>query len=814
MLNTTKLYDIFHIVNGEHGDPHTVLGMHEVEQDGKKMVAVRAFLPGAESIVVVDHANKRKKYPMELVHQGGFFEVLIEDREEWFRYQLEYTDYSGNTWRNYDPYSFQPTFSDLDRHLFGSGTHYEIYEKMGGRLMTHQGAKGASFTVWAPNAKTVSVVGDFNLWDSRRHPMRKLEESGVWEIFIPGVQEGDCYKFHVVQYDGREVDKTDPYGLCCELRPKTASVLYPLKRYKWKDRRWMTARKKYNVHKSPMSIYEVHLGSWMRGEENRFLTYTELAEKLVPYAKEMGYTHLELLPIEEHPFDGSWGYQVTGYYAATSRYGTPDEFKYFIDTCHENGIGVILDWVPAHFPKDDFALARFDGTALYEHEDPRLGEHIQWGTYIFNYGRKEVGNFLLANALFWLREYHIDGLRVDAVASLLHLDFCREEGQWIPNMYGGNENLEAIEFLKHMNSIIAQREPGAMVIAEDSTAWEGVTKKPEEGGLGFTLKWNMGWMNDFLFYIKKDPVYRKYHHNKLTFGMAYQYSENYVLVLSHDEVVHTKSSMVGKMPGDPWQSFANLRTSYGFMYGHPGKKLLFMGGEFGQYNEWYEGQSLDWHLLQYADHKNLQAYMKELNHLYQKESAFWELDSDPNGFEWIECDDADSSVVSFIRRNSEGKELIFVCNFTPVVHHGMHLGVPQMGTYKEILNSDDERFGGSGIINTAPLKSSDHPWNRCPYSVTLDVPPLGMVILEQVDPPKKAAPKKKPAAKKPAVKDEAVKEEKAAAKKAPAKKKAAPKKKAAESVKEEKAPVQAEEVPVQVEEVPVKTEEKEAAEKE
>lgn len=803
MLNTTKLYDIFHIVDGEHGDPHTILGMHEVEQDGKKMVAVRAFLPGATSIVVIDHANKRKKYPMELVHKGGFFEATIEDREEWFRYQLEYTDYSGNTWRNYDPYSFQPTFSDLDRHLFGAGTHYEVYEKMGGRLMTHQGVKGASFAVWAPNAKAVSVVGDFNLWDSRRHPMRKLEKSGVWELFIPGVQEGDCYKFHVVQCDGKEVDKTDPYGLCSELRPKTASVLYPLKRYKWKDRRWMTARKKYNVHKSPMSIYEVHLGSWMRAEGNRFLTYTELAEKLVSYVKEMGYTHLELLPIEEHPFDGSWGYQVTGYYAATSRYGTPDEFKYFIDTCHENGIGVILDWVPAHFPKDDFALARFDGTALYEHEDPRLGEHIQWGTYIFNYGRKEVGNFLLANALFWLREYHIDGLRVDAVASLLYLDFCRGEGQWIPNMYGGNENLEAIEFLKHMNSIIAQREPGAMVIAEDSTAWEGVTKDTKEGGLGFTLKWNMGWMNDFLFYIKKDPIYRKYHHNKLTFGMAYQYSENYVLVLSHDEVVHTKSSMVGKMPGDPWQSFANLRLSYGFMYGHPGKKLLFMGGEFGQYNEWNEAQSLDWHLLQYADHKNLQAYMKELNHLYQKESAFWELDSDPEGFEWIECDDADSSIVSFIRRSKE-KELIFVCNFTPVVHHGMNLGVPHMGTYKEILNSDDERFGGSGIINTEPLKSSDHPWNRCPYSVTLDVPPLGMVILEQLDPPKK---KKAPVKRKAAVKDETVQEEKAAAKKAPAKKKAAPKKKTAEPAKEENAPVQAEEAPV-------KKEEKEAAEKE
>ncbi|MBR4935174.1 MAG: 1,4-alpha-glucan branching enzyme, partial [Anaerotignum sp.] len=470
------------------------------------------------------------------------------------------------------------------------------------------------------------------------------------------------------------------------------------------------------------------------------------------------------------------------------------------DICHENGIGVILDWVPAHFPKDNFALARFDGTALYEHQDPRLGEHIQWGTYIFNYGRKEVSNFLLANALFWLKEYHIDGLRVDAVASLLHLDFCRDAGQWLPNKFGGNENLEAIEFMKHMNSIIRQREPGAMVIAEDSTSWNGVTRDTEKGGLGFTMKWNMGWMNDFLFYIKKDPVHRKYHHNKLTFGMAYQYSENYVLVLSHDEVVHTKSSMVGKMPGDPWQSFANLRVSYGFMYGHPGKKLLFMGGEFGQYNEWSEARSLDWHLLQYADHKNLRNYMKELNHLYQKESAFWELDSDPNGFEWIECDDANSSVVSFIRRDSKGKELIFVCNFTPVVHRGMHLGVPNMGTYKEVLNSDDERFGGSGIINTEPLKSNDHPSNRCPYSVTLDVPPLGMVILEQLDPPKKkkAAPKKKAAAKETAEKEEKP------AKKAPAKKKAAAKEvvktepeaeTTAEPAKAKKAPAKAKKAP-------------------
>ncbi|WP_418703651.1 1,4-alpha-glucan branching protein GlgB [Anaerotignum faecicola] len=742
MLTTTKLYDIFHIVNGEHSDPHTVLGMHEMEEDGRKAVVVRAFLPHAAGITVIDYANKRKKYPMERLHADGFFEVTIADREEWFRYQLEYTDADGNTWRSYDPYSFSPTLSEFDRHLFGAGTHYEIYEKMGGRLMTHEGARGAAFSVWAPNAKAVSVIGDFNNWDARRSPMRRLGESGIWELFLPAAAEGDKYKFHVTQCDGRVVDKTDPYGVYAEVRPNNASVLYPLKRYKWKDRRWITARRKYDFRAAPMNIYEVHPGSWKRAEGNRFLSYTELAEQLIPYVKEMGYTHIEMLPVEEHPFDGSWGYQVTGYYAPTSRYGSPDEFKQFVDACHQNGISVILDWVPAHFPKDDFALARFDGTALYEHQDPRLGEHIQWGTYIFNYGRKEVANFLLANALYWMDIFHIDGLRVDAVASLLRLDFCKEEGQWLPNVYGGRENLEAIEFLKHMNSVIAEREPGALMIAEDSTAWPGVTKKVEEGGLGFSLKWNMGWMNDFLSYIKLDPIYRKYHQNKLTFGMAYHYAENFVLVLSHDEVVHTKSSMIGKMPGDVWQSFANLRLSYGFMMGHPGKKLLFMGGEFAQYSEWSEARSLDWHLLQYADHQEMQAYVKELNHLYAEESAFWAEDFDPNGFQWIECDDAESSIVSFVRRSQE-KELVFLCNFTPVVHRGFSLGVPQEGVYHERLNSDAARFGGSDVINAVPLQSRAEPAGRCPFRVELDVPPLGMVILEREQ------PKKQPRTKKP-----------------------------------------------------------------
>ena len=745
MITIKHLNELFQIINGEHADPHTVLGMHEVEEDGKKCVVVRAFIPGAQTITVVDANTRRLKYPMERIHEDGFFEVIIPDREEWFRYRLECTDYQGNSWHTYDPYAFSPTISEYDRYLFGEGNHYEIYEKLGAHLITFEGAKGVSFAVWAPNAKSVSVIGNFNGWDTRRHPMRLLGQSGIWELFIPGLAAMDQYKFHVVQSTGKQVDKCDPYAFYAQLRPETASVIYPIGRYKWKDRKWMTARKKANVYTAPMNIYEVHLGSWMRVPEegDRFLTYTEMAEKLVPYVKEMGFSHIELLPVEEHPFDGSWGYQVTGYYAPTSRYGTPAMFKEFIDTCHQNGIGVILDWVPAHFPKDEFGLGRFDGTALYEHQDPRRGEHLQWGTYIFNYGRKEVSNFLIANALFWLDEYHIDGLRVDAVASMLYLDFCKNDGEWAANEYGGRENLEAVEFIKHMNSIVSKRLPGTMMIAEESTSWEGVTKSADDNGLGFTMKWNMGWMNDFLFYIKKDPIYRKYHHNNLTFGMAYNYSENFVLVLSHDEVVHEKSAMIGKMPGDLWQKYANLRLSYGFMYGHPGKKLLFMGGEFAQFNEWSESRSLDWHLLQYKDHQQMQLYMKDLNHFYLSESPFWQQDYDPHGFTWIECDDAESSVVSFIRR-SQDKELYFICNFTPETYEDFRIGVPFAGTYKEVFNSDAEKYGGSGVVNKKAAVSEKKPWNHYQNSIRVKVPPLGMVVLERKVPEEAKAEKKTP----------------------------------------------------------------------
>ncbi|WMI81409.1 1,4-alpha-glucan branching protein GlgB [Anaerotignum sp. MB30-C6] len=718
--------------------------MHEIHIDGETAIVVRAFLPSAQRIYVIDmrDENNNKKYAMTKIHEDGFFEVLIWD-SEWFPYMLAFTDYGGNSWKSYDAYSYLSTISEYDRYLFGAGNHYEIYEKMGGRLISHGGTKGGAFTVWAPNAKSVSVIGNFNQWDTRRNPMRRLGISGVWELFIPGLMENDQYKFHVVQCDGTPVDKADPYGRYAQVRPETASVLYDAKKYKWKDKRWVTGKSKKNPYTSPMNVYEVHLGSWKRVPEegNRFLSYTELADKLVPYVKDMGYNYIELLPVQEHPFDGSWGYQLTGYFAPTSRFGTPDEFKHFVDTCHNHGIGVILDWVPAHFPKDSFGLGRFDGTALYEHADPRRGEHRQWGTYMFNYGRKEVSNFLISNALFWLKEYHIDGLRVDAVASMLYLDFGKEAGEWLPNQYGGSENLEAVEFLKHMNSIVKEREPHALMIAEESTSWPGVTKDPKEGGLGFHLKWNMGWMNDFLFYIKNDPLFRRNHHNRLTFGMAYHYSENFMLVLSHDEVVHEKSAMIGKMPGDDWQRFANLRLSYGFMYGHPGKKLLFMGGEFGQYQEWCESRSLDWHLLQYADHQQMQAYVQALNQLYLEKEAFWKEDFDSHGFQWIDCDDKDSSIVSFIRR-SEDEEIYCICNFTPVLHHAFRIGVPEKGTYKEIFNSDRNVFGGSGVENTKKISSEETPWNHFSQSIVVKIPPLSIIILEQAKEREKKSTKK------------------------------------------------------------------------
>ena len=731
MLSTVSIYEMNLIVNCEHKDPHTVLGMHEVLHDDREVVAVRAFLPGAKELYVIDKNDENAVYKADRIHEDGFFETVIEDRHKWFDYKFRIVYWDGNENITADAYSFPPTVSDYDKYLFGAGNHYEIYNKLGANICEINGTEGVSFAVWAPNAKSVSVIGSFNYWDGRSAQMRMLGNSGIWEIFIPGAAEFDRYKFRIKDRNNNVTDKSDPYGFYMEKRPQNASIVYDLGVYRWKDAKWIKQRETSDPYRSPMNIYEVQLGSWMRvpEEENRFLTYRELADKLVKYVKKMGYTHIELLPVSEYPFDGSWGYQVTGYYAPTSRYGEPDDFRYFVDCCHQKGIGVIVDWVPGHFPKDANGLARFDGTALYEHEDWRKGEHKEWGTYVFNYGRKEVSNFLIANALFWIKEYHIDGIRVDAVASMLYLDYFRNEGEWIPNKYGGRENLEAVEFLKHMNSVIKGAYEGVLTFAEESTEWEGVTKGADRNGLGFSFKWNMGWMNDFLEYMKKDPIYRKYHHNNLTFGITYAYSENFVLVLSHDEVVHMKGSMIGKMPGDIWQKFANLRAAYGFMYAYPGKKLLFMGNDIGQYSEWNEAKSIDWHVLENDFNCKLNLFLQDLFKLYKKEPAFWERDTYPEGFEWIECDDAENSVVSFVRHGANVEDLIvIICNFTPKTVEGYDVGVPYEGYYKEILNSDDEKYGGSGVINKKAVRSKKEHCNRCANKITINLPPLATSV--------------------------------------------------------------------------------------
>lgn len=751
MRTTADIEQVKRIINAEHTDPFSILGMHQVEirnnlnqksqcknrkgriSESKKAIVVRAFIPNAEEVYVIDLENKKKKYKMDKVFEEGFFEKVFSNRKNFFKYHLYIVFNSGNTYETPDPYSFLPILTDYDLYLFNQGTNYKIYEKMGAHIREIDGVRGVHFAVWAPTAKRVSVVGDFNQWDGRRHQMRLLGSSGVWEIFIPGLVQGDLYKYEIKTYKGEIYIKADPYAFYAERKPATASIVYDIDNYQWNDHEWMEARRTSNIFEKPISIYEVHLGSWKRRVEegNRYLTYREYVDELIPYVKDMGYTHIELLPICEHPYDGSWGYQITGYYAVTSRYGTPEDFMYFVDKCHQNGIGVIIDWVPAHFPKDGHGLARFDGTALYEHEDPRQGEHPHWGTHIFNYGRNEVRSFLIANAFFWFDKYHIDGLRVDAVASMLYLDYGKKDGEWIPNKWGGKENVDAIEFMRQMNSTIYQHFPGVMMIAEESTAWAMVCKPPHVGGLGFGFKWNMGWMNDFLRYMSLDPIYRKYHHNNLTFSLFYAFSENFILVLSHDEVVHGKCSMLNKMPGDYWQKFANLRLAYGYMYGHPGKKLLFMGGEFGQFIEWDYEKSLDWHLLDYEMHRKLQNYVRDLNRLYQREKCLWEVDFSYEGFEWIDCNDADRGVVSFIRKAKNWKDmLIFVCNFTPVVYENYRIGVPLNCYYKEIMNSDSEIYGGSNQGNSGGIMAEEFSWHGRPYSLNLKIPPLAVLILK------------------------------------------------------------------------------------
>jgi 1,4-alpha-glucan branching enzyme len=631
-------------------------------------------------------------------------------------------------------YKFPQILTDFDLHLIGEGTHYKKYEKLGAHLREVEGVKGVHFAVWAPNAKRVSVMGDFNGWDAERHPMHLLGSSGVWEVFIPGLSEGELYKFAVrSRLTGQTMEKADPYAFYAEIRPKSASIVWDINKYTWNDDEWMAEREQRNALNAPISIYEVHLGSWMRVPEegNRYLTYRELAHRLVEHVKEMGYTHIELLPVMEHPLDASWGYQVIGYFAPTSRFGTPEEFMYFVDYCHQNGIGVILDWVPAHFPKDAHGLARFDGTCLYEHEDPRKGEHQDWGTLIFNYGRNEVRNYLISNALFWLDKYHIDGLRVDAVASMIYLDYSRQPGEWVPNQYGGNENLEAIDFIRRFNEIVHSTHPGVLTIAEESTAWPAVSRPTYLGGLGFSLKWNMGWMHDTLDYFSKDPVFRKYHHENLTFSLLYAFHENFILVLSHDEAVHWKRSMLDKMPGEFPQRFANLKALYGYMYGHPGKKLLFMGGDIGQWYEWNEDESIHWHLLQYEPHQGLQRYVRDLNHFYRSEPAMHEVDFEWTGFEWIDFHDWEHSIVSFTRRAKDPEDfLVFVSNFTPVPRMGYRVGVPTGGFYKEVLNSDSRHYWGSDMGNSGGVMADEVPCHGRPYSLSMTLPPLSIVVMK------------------------------------------------------------------------------------
>lgn len=637
-------------------------------------------------------------------------------------------------------------FSDFDLYLFGQGKNYRVYEKLGAHPREVNGVSGVNFAVWAPNARSVSVIGNFNNWNRNEHLMYlRHNDLGVWECFIPGLGVGTVYKYAIYsRHNNYSVDKTDPYGFAAEVRPHTASIVTDIHTHRWQDTGWLETREKRQQLNAPISIYEVHLGSWRHiperhqegaTEEDRFMTYRELAVSLAAYVKEMGFTHIELMPITEFPFDGSWGYQVTGYFAPTSRFGTPEDFQYFVDYMHQQGIGVLLDWVPAHFPKDGNALSYFDGTHLYEYADSRKGEHKEWGTYVFDYGRSEVKNFLVSSALFWIHEYHIDGLRVDAVASMLYLNYLRPDGEWIANQYGGREHLEAVDFLRLLNEAVYKEEHGAITVAEESSAWPLVSRPTYVGGLGFSFKWNMGWMHDMLEYMHLDPIHRRYHHNDITFSLMYAYSENFVLPLSHDEVVHIKGSMINKMPGDLWQRFANLRAFYGYMWGHPGKKLLFMGNEFGQWREWNFAESLDWHLLQSPSdphHAQLRDFVRELNLLYQQEPALSSLDTEPEGFSWIDPHDSDNSTVSFIRRSKNADEtLIFACNFTPVPRLGYRLGVPDPGSYYEVLNSDDHRFGGSGLINSIFMQSTPISWQSCPHSIQLTLPPLATVILKR-----------------------------------------------------------------------------------
>ena len=690
------LDQILRIIHLSHHNPHEILGLHPFF-DGSKVI--RLWRPGANQIFLEVFGIQVEA---QKIHDAGIFECVVPEHTTF----LDYKVFHQNGLLAHDPYAMMPTFSEVDQYLYGKGVHYQLYKYMGGRLFNHQGIEGAKFSVWAPNAKSVSLVADFNFWDGRVNPMRVLGYSGIWEIFIPGIEEGYKYKFEINTQQGERILKADPYALMSELRPATASVLANIERYQWRDESWIEERRRRNIQSYPMNVYEVHLGSWKK-HYDQFLNYREIGHALAIYCLDMGFTYVELLPIQEHPLDESWGYQVSGFYAPTSRYGTPEDFQYFVNHLHQNGIGIILDWVPGHFPTDDFSLGRFDGSSLYEHSDPRQGYHPHWHTHIFNFGRHEVTNFLIANALFWFEEMHVDGLRVDAVASMLYLDYGRDSGEWIPNIYGGKENLESIEFIKHLNSIVHGRCPGVLMIAEESTSFSGVTLPIEKGGLGFDLKWNMGWMNDTLRYFSKDPLYRHYHHDDLTFGLIYAFSERFILVFSHDEVVHGKRALLGKMPGDMWQQFANLRLLYSYMICQPGKKLLFMGGEIGQWNEWNCKREIEWFLLDFPTHRGMFNMVKEMNHFYQKHPALWERDFHYDySFQWVDFSDEQNSVISYIRKGNH-ERLLCIHNFTPAYLSQYSLYFGPFQEVKEIFNTDEERFGGSGKLNQNPEKLYD-----------------------------------------------------------------------------------------------------------
>lgn len=729
---TIQQDDLDRIIEGTHWNPHSVLGPHPTTVDNRPHLAIRAWLPDVEGVEAVSDSVL---WRMTRIREEGLYETLLPGIAQAPPYRLRVTRHDGTVTEIHDPYAVPPLLTEYELHLFAEGTLYKAYESFGAHIRTVAGIRGVHFVVWAPNAARVSLIGDFNGWNGLRHPMTSRGATGVWELFIPGLPEGALYKYEI---RSREHDtlllKADPYAFAGELRPRTASVVRDLSAYTWQDDAWMAARSKWDPLTAPFAIYEVHLGSWMRIPEqnNRWLTYEELAAQLIPYVTDLGYTHLELMPVTEHPFDGSWGYQATGYFAATSRYGDPAGFMAFVDAAHRAGLGVIMDWAPAHFPDDPHGLALFDGTHLYDHADPRLGYHPDWHSRIFNYDRVEVRTFLLNSALFWLEKYHIDGLRVDAVASMLYLDYGRKPGEWIPNEFGGNENLGAVSLLKELNVLIHREFPGAVTIAEESTAWPGVSRPTYTGGLGFTFKWNMGWMHDMLSFFQYDPIYRRFHQHQITFGLLYAFSENFVLALSHDEVVHGKRTLLDKMPGDLWQRFANLRLLYGYMYSHPGKKMLFMGGEFGQWREWNHDTSLDWHLCENEPHRGLQRLIRDLNRIYREEPALHEVDFDWSGFQWIDFSDSDNSVIAYLRKATTSQTaIVCLCNFTPVPRHGYRVGVPEPGWYRELINTDGMAYGGSNIGNGGGILAAEVPSHGFPYSLSVTLPPLSILWLKQ-----------------------------------------------------------------------------------